>query len=373
MSAAALSPAPTPPRDPASEPLLSIAGLSVSYAARAGDAAHGRGRAVRVLSGVDLAVGPGEIVGIIGETGSGKTTLARATVGLVHPEPGGRILFEGRDLARLRGAELRDFRRSGRMQYMFQDPLRSQDPELTVRAVVAEPLAAARAGDRRERAERADEALALVGLEPAVHGPRTPGELSGGQRQRVSLARALVTRPRLLITDEPASALDASNRNLVLGLLDRLRTELGLAVAVISHDLGSLAGIADRVAVLYRGRLVEDGPAAAVLTEPRHPYAALLTSSAPRVGGTRPLRPALLRPEPGRQPWPADEGCVFAPRCRFAGTECAREPASGPVAVSVPDDGAPGGPSPARGHGVNGAPHTVACHHADDWRARLGS
>jgi oligopeptide/dipeptide ABC transporter ATP-binding protein len=275
------------------------------------------------------------------------------------------------------------------MQYMFQDPLRSQDPELTIRAIVGEPLAAARTGDRRERAERADEALALVGLDPAVHGPRTPGELSGGQRQRVSLARALVTRPRLLITDEPASALDASNRNLVLGLLDRLRAQLGLAVVVISHDLGSLAGIADRVAVLYRGRLVEDGPAADVLSGPRHPYTALLTASAPRVAGARRLRPALLRPEPGREPWPDGRGCVFAPRCRFAGPECVREPSAEPVPAGevsgeVPPDG-PAANVSARTAGPGDAdgtpapvpdpagPHTVACHHAANWRGRLGT
>ncbi|MEW2547379.1 ABC transporter ATP-binding protein [Streptomyces sp. NPDC047002] len=335
---------------PAGEPLLSVFGLSVSY----GPAPGARGRGTRVLSGVDLTVRAGEIVGIIGETGSGKTTLARAAVGLVRPEPGAALRFAGRDLVRMRGAELREFRRSGALQYMFQDPLRSQDPELTVRAVVAEPLAAAHRGDRGERAARADEALRLVGLDPAAHGERTPGELSGGQRQRVSLARALVTRPRLLITDEPASALDASNRNLVLGLLARLRAELGLAVAVVSHDLGSLAGLADRVAVLYRGRLVEDGPAAEVLTAPRHPYAALLAASAPRVGATGGPRPAQLRPAADRQPWPEDRGCVFAPRCRFAGPACAHEPAPAPAPGSPPE-----------------AAHTVACHHAADWRAEV--
>ncbi|WP_329459240.1 ABC transporter ATP-binding protein [Streptomyces sp. NBC_01497] len=393
MSTAPASRVLSPPRERADGTLLSIAGLSVSYGTPAGGGTRPRGPATRVLSGVGLTVRAGEIVGIIGETGSGKTTLARAAVGLVRPEPGARVLFEGRDLARTHGAELRDFRRSGRMQYMFQDPLRSQDPELTVRAVVAEPLAAARTGDRRERAARADEALGLVGLDPVLQGPRTPGELSGGQRQRVSLARALVTRPRLLITDEPASALDASNRNLVLGLLDRLRAELGLAVVVISHDLGSLAGIADRVAVLYRGRLVEDGPANGVLSAPRHPYTALLTASAPRVAGTRGPRPALLRPDPDRVPWPEDRGCVFAPRCRFAGPECVEEPTAEPVpGGNGSEEVLPGGPStggevnasaggtssraargPASGAPGRAVPHTVACHHAANWRTRLGT
>ncbi|WP_329060453.1 ABC transporter ATP-binding protein [Streptomyces sp. NBC_01429] len=332
--------------------LLEISGLSVSYGRRA--TALRRAGRTRVLSGIDLTVRPGEILGIIGETGSGKTTLARAAVGLVQPDAGG-IGFEGRDLTGLRRRELREFRRSGRVQFMFQDPLRSQDPELTVRQMVAEPLAAVGASTRRERAARADEALALVGLDAGALGPRTPGQLSGGQRQRVSLARAIVTRPRLLLSDEPVSALDASNRNLVLGLLDRLRRELDLAVVVISHDLSSLAGIADRVAVLYRGRLVEHGPIGEVLERPRHPYTALLTASAPSVRREHRLLPAQLRAEPGREPWPDSQGCVFAPRCRFAEAPCREEPRPAPVS------NAPSGPDS----------HSVACHSVATWRERL--
>ncbi|MGW6059228.1 ABC transporter ATP-binding protein [Streptomyces sp. NPDC055189] len=321
----ALAPRPGEQSDAAATPgapLLQIQGLAVSYGRRA---VRGAAKSARVLSDVQLDVRAGEIVGIIGETGSGKTTLARATVGLVRPDTG-RIAFDGRDLTTLRRGELRDFRRSGSVQYMFQDPLRSQDPELTVRRIVAEPLAAVGALDRRERAARTDEALTLVGLDPDTFGSRTPGQISGGQRQRVSLARAIVTRPRLLLTDEPVSALDASNRNLVLSLLDRLRRELGLAIVVISHDLSSLAGIADRVAVLYRGRLVEQGPISEVLERPRHPYTALLTASAPSVRREHRLLPAQLRAPADRDPWPEDEGCVFAPRCRFAGPECREEP-----------------------------------------------
>ncbi|MFF2327483.1 MULTISPECIES: ABC transporter ATP-binding protein [unclassified Streptomyces] len=334
--------------DDAAGTLLEIEGVSVSYGRRAG--ARGAAHRTRVLTGVDLSVRPGEIVGVIGETGSGKTTLARATVGLVAPDSG-RIRFEGRDLTALRARELRAFRREGCVQYMFQDPLRSQDHDLTVRQIVAEPLAVVGTLDRRERAARADEALALVGLDAEALGPRTPGQISGGQRQRVSLARAVVTRPRLLLTDEPVSALDASNRNLVLNLLDRLRRELGLAVVVISHDLSSLAGIADRVAVLYRGRLVEEGPIRQVLEHPRHPYTALLTASAPRVRTDRTLLPAQLRAPVGRAPLPDDEGCVFAPRCRFADARCRTEPARAEAA------GSPAGT------------HSVACHHAGSWRA----
>ncbi|MFB6673629.1 ABC transporter ATP-binding protein [Streptomyces sp. NPDC056390] len=330
--------------------VLEVEGVSVSYGHRGGT--RGAARRTRVLADVDLTVRAGEIVGVIGETGSGKTTLARATVGLVETDSG-RIRFEGRDLTGLRGRELRAFRGQGSVQYMFQDPLRSQDPDLTVRQIVAEPLAAVGALDRRERAARADEALSLVGLDAEAVGGRTPGQISGGQRQRVSLARAVVTRPRLLLSDEPVSALDASNRNLVLNLLDRLRRELGLAVVVISHDLSSLAGIADRVAVLYRGRLVEQGPIGRVLEHPSHPYTALLTASAPSVRREHRLLPAQLRGPAGRASLPGDEGCVFAPRCRFATAECRVEPARADVT------------------GTRAAAHTVACHHAGSWRDDL--
>ncbi|MGY0055723.1 ABC transporter ATP-binding protein [Streptomyces sp. LZ34] len=337
-------------------PLLEISGLSASYGRRA--TSWRRAGATRVLADVDLTVRAGEIVGIIGETGSGKTTLARATVGLVAPDSG-RIRFDGRELTGLRRGELRAFRRSGRVQYMFQDPLRSQDPDLTVRQIVAEPLAVAGELGRRERAERADEALALVGLDAAELGSRAPAQISGGQRQRVSLARAIVTRPRLLLSDEPVSALDASNRNLVLGLLDRLRRELGLAVVVISHDLSTLAGIADRVAVLYRGRLVEQGPIGDVLERPRHPYTALLTASAPSVRSEHVLLPAQLRPHANREPWPEEEGCAFAPRCRFADAHCRDEPRPVAPAADELDEDA--------------TRRTVACHHAATWRAGLAA
>ncbi|WP_353946112.1 ABC transporter ATP-binding protein [Streptomyces sp. HUAS MG91] len=328
-----------------SEPLLEIGGLDVSYGRRG--TVRAAARRTRVLTGVGLDVRAGDVVGVIGETGSGKTTLARAAVGLVRPDAG-TVRFGGRELTGLDRRALRAFRRSGQVQYMFQDPLRSQDPDLTVRRIVAEPLAVAGTLTRRERAVRADETLALVGLEADRFGDRVPAQLSGGQRQRVSLARAIVTRPRLLFSDEPVSALDASNRNLVLALLDRLRRELGLAVVVISHDLSSLAGIADRVAVLYRGRLVEQGPIGEVLQHPRHPYTALLTASAPSVRGEHRLLPAQLRAPAERAPWPDGTGCVFAPRCRFADDTCRTEPDA-----------------------IHAAGRAVACHHAGTWRERL--
>ncbi|WP_307846590.1 ABC transporter ATP-binding protein, partial [Actinospica durhamensis] len=253
-------------------PLLEIEDLVVGYGDR---------HTPPVLDGVGLDVSPGEIVGLIGETGSGKTTLARAAVGLV-PARSGRVGFDGTDLTALGWRALREFRRRGQVQYVFQDPLRALDPDLTAAESVAEPLAVAGSVDRAERAERVARALRAVGLEPA-HGERVPGGLSGGQRQRVLLARALVTEPRLLICDEPVSALDAANRNHVLRLLLNLRDESGIAALVITHDLHSLSGVADRVAVLHDGRLVEQGRVREVLDAPQHPYTRRLLAAAPRL------------------------------------------------------------------------------------------
>jgi oligopeptide/dipeptide ABC transporter ATP-binding protein len=319
--------------------LLDVEGLGVSYGRRSG----------RILSGVSLSVGPGEIVGVVGETGSGKTTLVRAVVGLV-PAEAGRVTFDGTEVTALRGRRLRAFRRSGGIQLVFQDPLRSLDPDLTVAAIVAEGLTVAGGLTRSEQAERVNEALVRVGLDPAL-GTRRPGQLSGGQRQRVALARAIAVRPKLLLCDEPVSALDASSRNRVLVLLDRLRRELGIAIVMISHDLTSLAGAVDRVAVLFGGRLMEQGPVGEVFGDPAHPYTALLVASAPSIGG-RPLgrSAASLRPARDRRPWPYADGCRYAPMCPFATAECAAEP-----------------PHEARADG-----RSVACHHADTWPDLVG-
>ncbi|MCO6008096.1 ABC transporter ATP-binding protein [Actinoallomurus purpureus] len=322
-----------------SESLLDVEGLAVSYGRPSG----------RVLSDVSLSVRPGEIVGVVGETGSGKTTLVRAVVGLV-PAEAGRVTFDGTEVTALRGRRLRAFRRAGGIQLVFQDPLRSLDPDLTVAAIVAEGLTVAGGLTRSEQAERVDEALTRVGLDPAL-ASRRPGQISGGQRQRVALARAIAVRPKLLLCDEPVSALDASSRNRVLVLLDRLRRELGVAIVMISHDLTSLAGAVDRVAVLFGGRLVEQGPVGEVFGDPAHPYTALLVASAPSIG-ERPLgRPAAsLRPAPDREPWPHGDGCRYAPMCPFATAECAVEPRR---------ESRAGG-------------RAVACHHADTWPDLVG-
>jgi ABC-type glutathione transport system ATPase component len=262
-------------------PLLDISGLTVSYGGR-----HGS----RVLTEASLQAEPGELIGIIGETGSGKTTLARAIVGLV-PAQAGRIVFDGVEVSALRKRAQRAFRRSGRLQFAFQDPLRALDPDLTVAAIVAEPLSVAGTGNPAGQAQSVVEALTAVGLDDSF-ADRLPGWLSGGQRQRVLLARSLVTKPSLLICDEPVSALDAANRDQVLRLLAGLR-DGGTAVLVISHDLLSLAGIADRVAVLHEGRIVENGPVRQILEDPQHAYTARLLAAAPRLRRERLAIPRL--------------------------------------------------------------------------------
>ncbi|MFF5231444.1 ABC transporter ATP-binding protein [Dactylosporangium sp. NPDC000521] len=306
----------------------------------------------RVLADLSLQVQAGEILGVIGETGSGKTTLARAVVGLA-PVRSGRITFDGTDLTALRGRARRAWRRTGQVQYVFQDPLRALDPQHSIARIVAEGLAIAGDLDHNAIRSRVTAALTQVGLDPSL-ADRRPGQISGGQRQRVLLARAIALGPRLLLCDEPVSALDASNRNHVLRLLADLRDTSGVTVVVISHDLSSLAGIADRVAVLYGGRLVEQGPIGEVLSDPRHPYTALLTASAPSVRREHPLPARALRPARDHTPMAAfgPDACSYASRCPFATAACTTAPAIESTVLSTVE-------------------RAVACHHADEWRSRL--
>ena len=231
----------------------------------------------RVLDGVSLTVSPGEAIGVIGETGSGKTTLARAVLGLV-PFSRGRVVIDGQDVSQARARQWRDLRRRGVVQYVFQDSLRSLDPDLTVAQSLVEPLLI-QGVPRPEADARARAFLDRVHLDADLLD-RLPGALSGGQRQRVAVARALVTEPKLIMLDEPVSALDSANRVQVLEILKGLR-ESGVALVFISHDLGSVAGLTDRIAVLYQGELVEIGPSRSVINAPQHVYTRLLVDSAP--------------------------------------------------------------------------------------------
>jgi ABC-type glutathione transport system ATPase component len=232
----------------------------------------------QVLFDVGFTIEQGEVIGLIGETGSGKSTLARAILGLVKPTTGS-ILFEGVDLTQFGARHRQLFRRSGAVQYVFQDPLRSLDPDFTLEESIAEPLVARGTLSRADVATKVREYLDRVHLDEDLLG-RLPGQVSGGQRQRAAIARALISEPKLLILDEPVSALDSANRVQILELLQSLAGP-SVSLLFISHDLGSVAGITDRVIVLYRGEIVEVDRTDAIVNEPQHPYTQLLVGSAP--------------------------------------------------------------------------------------------
>ena len=296
-------------------PLLEIAGLVRDYVLPRPHPFAAAPR-LRVLHGIDLVVGIGEGVGIVGESGSGKSTLARSVLALERPQAGS-VRLQGRDLFALPPRALRAARRH--IQAVFQDPYGSLDPRHSIGRIVAEPIAALEPRvSRAERGARVAGILDAVGLPGAAR--KYPHEFSGGQRQRVAIARALVTRPALVVADEPVSALDVSVQAQVLTLMADLRARLGLAWLFISHDLGVVRSITDRVAVLYRGRIVEEGPTAAVFAAPRHPYTAALVAAVPRIGRPRP--PTAASADAPASP----DGCPFATACPRVAARCRAEP-----------------------------------------------
>jgi peptide/nickel transport system ATP-binding protein len=297
--------------------LLEITGLRKEYAVRRGVLRRHTG-SLRALDGVDLKVAAGECVALVGESGSGKTTLARCAVKLVEPTAG-RVVFAGEDLAGLAGRELRARRR--RFQIVFQDPYGSLDPRQRVASIVAEPLAIHTRLDRRGRSARVAELLEMVGLAPEL-GRRFPHELSGGQRQRVGIARALA--PELLVADEPVSSLDVSVRGQILALLADLRRRLGLTLLLIAHDMAAVEQLADRVAVMYLGRIVELSGSRELFRRPLHPYTASLLSAVPVPDPGRRRDRIVLAGEPP-SPLAPPPGCPFHPRCPSARPRCAAE------------------------------------------------
>ncbi|MFB6080080.1 MAG: ABC transporter ATP-binding protein [Haloferacaceae archaeon] len=293
----------------ADRPLLDVRGLEKHYPVTEGVLKRRVGT-VRAVDGVSFRVAPGETLGLVGESGCGKSTVATTLLRLEEPT-GGRVLFDGEDVTGFDGEGLTRFRREA--QLIFQDPTSSFDPRMSVGESVTEPLRIHGLTDRRKRREVGTDLLERVGLDAGDYD-RYPHEFSGGQRQRIAIARALVVNPRLIVADEPVSALDVSVRSSVLRLLERLQAEFGIAMVFISHDLSVVRELCDRVAVMYLGEIVETAPTERLFERPRHPYTEALISAIPRPDPDDPGRTIRLS---GSVPSASDPpaGCRFHTRC----------------------------------------------------------
>jgi oligopeptide/dipeptide ABC transporter ATP-binding protein len=308
------------------EPLLSVEGLKVAFGPP--------GREQVAVDGVGFTLEPGEVIGIVGESGSGKTLTALSILKLVPSPPGriaaGRIVFRGQDLVPLGERAMNEIR--GRdIAMIFQEPMTALNPVFTIGEQIAETLRIHEGIGRAAARSRAHELLAHVGISnPAQRLDQYPHELSGGMRQRVMIAMALACKPQLLIADEPTTALDVTIQAQILALLRDLQRELGMAVVLITHDLGVIAQVVDRVAVMYAGRIVEEGPVTAVFERPSHPYTRLLLESIPSLDHEQERLPSIPGMVPGLSQLPP--GCRFHPRCPLARPACAER---APPAIEV--------------------------------------
>ena len=313
--------------------VLRVEDLVVEYASAGGEK-------VQAVSGVSIDIIAGETVSVVGESGCGKSTLAKGILQLINTKSGS-VVINGQDITKLKGNELREARPN--MQMIFQDSISSLDPHMKVSALVEQPLKVWNRGTEAERKAKVDDLLRSVGLDPEIVSDRKPTEFSGGQCQRISIARALALEPKLLVCDEPVSALDVSVQAQVLNLLMDLQEEFGLSYLFVSHDLAVVEYISDRVAVMYLGKVMELAPARELYRNPKHPYTEALLSAVPIPDPTVKRERIVLQgdiPSPINPP----SGCVFRTRCRYALPECAqvvpelKEVAPGHYKACIRDD-----------------------------------
>ncbi len=319
---AAAEPVTVPPAGDPTSPLIELRHLVKEFPVTAGAVLQRRVGSVHAVSDVSFSIGKGETFGLVGESGCGKTTIGRLLVGLEKPTSG-EILFEGHDISRLKGSQRRRQRRD--LQLVFQDPYASLDPRMRVGTIVKEPLMVQNIGTNQERSARVRQLLSEVGLSTKAVD-FYPHEFSGGQRQRIGLARALSLNPKLIVADEPVSALDVSIRSQILNLMNSLQKTHGLTYLVISHDLSVVKYLSDRIGVMYLGKLVEIGPSHDIYERPAHPYTQGLINAIPEPD---PKREKAKDVEPIKGELPSalhpPSGCRFRTRCPFAQEICAQE------------------------------------------------
>ncbi len=301
------------------DPILQLNDVRTHFPVHEGFLIKRRTGTVKAVDGVSLSLMPGEVLGLVGESGCGKSTLARTIMQLI-PATGGSVILEGRNLTAGSTEEVRAVRRD--LQMVFQDPFASLNPRLTAFAAIAEPLVVHRTCPADQVTQRVAELMRLVGLSPR-YMRRYPHEFSGGQRQRIAIARALALQPKVIIADEPVSALDVSIQAQILNLLSQLTRQMHLSLVFIAHDLSVVKHISDRVAVMYLGKIVELGPAVEVIERPRHPYTRALVSAIPTPNpDVERSRQRIVLPGDPPSPLNPPAGCAFHPRCPHAQDKC---------------------------------------------------